>query len=84
MVDVYHAVEHVGKIAHVQQGWKAAQKKRWVTKHRRLLLQGALTEVLTEIRRVCRGTRSKTLNTERDDFVRNQTRMNYAETRRKG
>ena len=84
VVDFYHAVEHLGKIANLQKGWKAAQKKRWVTKYRRLLLQGAITEVLQEIRRLCRDKRSKKLNTERDYFVRNQRRMNYAEIRRKG
>lgn len=84
VVDFYHAVEHLGKIANLQKGWKTAQKKRWVTKYRRLLLQGAITEVLKEIRRLCHGKRSKKLNTERDYFVRNQTRMNYAEIRRKG
>jgi hypothetical protein len=84
VIDFYHAVEHLGKIANLQKRWKAAQKKRWVTKYRRLLLKGAITEVVKEIRRLCRGKRSKKLNTERDYFVRNQSRMKYAEIRRKG
>lgn len=84
VVDFYHAVEHLGKIANVQKGWKTAQRKRWVTKYRRLLLQGAITEVLEEIRRLCRRKRSKKLNTERDYFVRNRRRMDYAEISRKG
>jgi hypothetical protein len=84
LVDFYHAVEHLGKVANLQKGWKKSQRKRWVTKYRRLLLQGAITDVLEEIRRLCRGRRSKKLNTERDYFVRNQGRMNYAEIRQKG
>lgn len=84
LVDFYHAVEHLGNVANLQKGWKNAQKKRWVTKYRRLLLQGAISEVLEEIRRLCRGRRRKKLNTERDYFVRNQARMKYAEIRQKG
>jgi hypothetical protein len=84
LVDFYHAVEHLGKIANLQKGWKKVQRKRWLTTYRRLLLKGKITEVLAEIRRLCRGRRSKKLNTERDYFVRNQGRMNYAEIRQKG
>ena len=84
LVDFYHAVEHLGQVAGLQKGWKAPQKKRWVTKYRRLLLQGAIQEVITEIRRLCRGTRSKKLRTERDYFLRNRDRMNYAEIRQQG
>lgn len=84
LVDFYHAVEHLGKIANLQKGWKPAQRKRWVTKYRRLLLKGAITDVLEEIRRVCRGRRRKKLNTERNYFVKNRSRMHYAEIRQKG
>ncbi len=84
LVDFYHAVEHLGKIANLQKGWKKAQRKRWVTKYRRLLFKGAINDVLGEIRRLCRGKRSKKLNTERNYFVRNRGRMKYAEIRQKG
>lgn len=84
LVDFYHAVEHLGKVAGLQKGWKTPQKKRWVTKYRRLLLQGAINEVIAELRRLCRGKRSKKLRTERDYFLRNRSRMNYAEIRQKG
>jgi hypothetical protein len=84
LVDFYHAVEHLGKVANLQKGWKKPQKKRWLTTYRRLLLKGKIDEVITEIRRLCRGRRSKKLRTERDYFCRNRGRMNYAEIRQKG
>ncbi len=84
LVDFYHAVEHLGKVVNLQKGWKSSQKKSWVTKYRRLLLTGKIEDVITEIRRLCRGTRSKKLRTERDYFCRNRDRMTYAEIRQKG
>ena len=84
LVDFYHAVEHLGKIANLQKGWKKTQKKRWITRYRRLLLQGAIDLLITEIRRLCRGSRSKKLKTEREYFLRNRSRMNYADIRQKG
>jgi hypothetical protein len=82
VVDFYHAVEHLGKIAALQRKWSRTVKKRWLTKYRKILRQGDIHTVLTEIRRLCRGSRSKKLKTERNYFVRNQHRMAYAEVRR--
>ena len=81
VVDFYHAVEHLGKIAALQRKWSRTVKKRWLTTYRRILRQGDIHRVLTEIRRLCRGSRSKKLKTERNYFVRNQHRMAYAEVR---
>jgi len=83
VVDFYHAVEHLGKIAALQRKWSRSVKKRWLTKYRRILRQGDIHTVLTEIRRLCRSSRSKKLKTERNYFVKNQHRMAYAEVRRK-
>lgn len=84
LVDFYHAVEHLGNVADLQKSWKKTQKKRWVTQYRRVLLKGTIDEVIKEIRRLYRSRRSKKLKTERDYFLRNRSRMNYADIRQKG
>jgi hypothetical protein len=34
LVDYYHAVEHLTKVAELQNKWKPAEKKRWIKKNR--------------------------------------------------
>jgi len=53
LVDFYHVVEHLGKIAALQKGWSTSQRKRWCNKHRRLLLKGKAEQVITAIRQLC-------------------------------
>jgi hypothetical protein len=79
LVDFYHAVEHLVKIADLRKGWKKSERIDWVKKHRRLLLSGKIGEVIDSIRAICRGRRSKKLNREKNYFLRNRTRMKYKE-----
>jgi len=77
LVDFYHAVEHLGKVAELRKGWKGKEKKRWVKKNRKLLLKGKVEEVVKAIREICRGRRSKELLREKNYFERNQKQMRY-------
>jgi hypothetical protein len=81
LLDFYHVVEHLNKIADLQKGWKKPQKKRWVTKYRRLMLKGQINKVLKAVRQVCgkktTKKRTKKLRTEKDYFVRNKNRLRY-------
>jgi hypothetical protein len=77
IIDFYHAVEHLGKIASLQKRWSAVEKKKWIKKHRRLLLKGQVDKVVDRIRSLCKGRRSKKLIRERNYFVRNHKRMSY-------
>ncbi len=77
LIDFYHAVEHLVKIADLRSGWKKVERKDWVKKHRRLLLRGRIQQVITSIRAICRGRKSKKLTTEKNYFVRNRKRMQY-------
>ena len=77
LVDFYHAVEHLVKIADLKTGWKNSEKKSWVKKHRRLLLNGKVDQVLSSVLSICKGRKSKKIRSERDYFVRNQKRMRY-------
>ena len=77
LLDFYHAVEHLAKVADLRKGLKASERKNWIKKHRRLLLGGKVKEVISSILSICRGRRSKKLLREKDYFVRNQKRMKY-------
>lgn len=77
LVDFFHAVEHLVKIADLRTGWKKSERNEWVKKHRRLLLRGKVNEVIESVRSVCRGRRSKKLTREKNYFVRNRSRMRY-------
>ncbi|MDP4857124.1 MAG: hypothetical protein NWR42_06915 [Desulfobacterales bacterium] len=79
LVDFYHAVEHLAKVADFKKNWTRSEKKRWVKKHRRLLLKGHADKVISAIKLICRGRNSKGISAERNYFVRNQARMCYQE-----
>ena len=80
LVDFYHAVEHLGKIAALPRRWTAPERQTWIGRQRRRLLKGKLDEVTVAID-VLGGSRpSKAYKRERDYFKRNigEGRMDYA------
>jgi len=78
LVDFYHAVEHLGKIAALQHRWTAMERQAWIGRQRRRLLKGGIEEVLAAIDAVCGP--GKALKREREYFKRNsgRGRMDYA------
>src|SRR3954454_3101854 len=80
LVDFYHAVEHLGKIASLQRRWTAAERQAWIGRQRRRLLKGGFEEVQAAIDVVCGSRPGKALRRERDYFKRNggKGRMDYA------
>ena len=81
LIDFYHAVEHLGKVASLRKGWSSKQRKSWVRKHRTLLLQGHVEKVVCAVKAICRGRGSKAIRTEMDYFIKNRARMAYARLR---
>lgn len=81
LIDFYHAVEHLGKVASLRKSWSSKQRKSWVRKHRGLLLQGHVDKVISAVKAICRGRNSKAIRTQRDYFVKNVTRMAYKRLR---
>ena len=77
LVDFYHAVEHLSKVAELRKGWNTKQRKRWIKKQRRLLLNGGVDQVIEAIREICRGRHGKMLTREKNYFIRNRDRMCY-------
>ena len=80
LVDFYHAVEHLGKIAALQHRWTAAERQAWIGRQRRRLLKGQVEDVQAAIKVLCGRRPSKALKREREYFNRNagKGRMDYA------
>jgi soluble cytochrome b562 len=80
LVDFYHAVEHLGKIAALQRRWTVAERQKWIGSQRRRLLKGKIEEVQAAIEVDCGSRPGKALKRERDYFKRNggNGRMDYA------
>jgi len=80
LVDFYHAVEHLGKIAALQHRWTGADRQAWIGRQRRRLLKGRVEEVQAAIKVLCGSRPSKALKREREYFNRNagKGRMDYA------
>lgn len=77
VVDFYHAVEHLGKVASLRKCWSAKQRNAWIRKQRGLLKKGQAASVVEAVRAMCRGRNGKAITTERNYFIRNQHRMAY-------
>ena len=77
LLDFYHAVEHLGKVAGLRKKWSSKERKSWVMRQLRLLLKGESVAVVQAVQAICRGRNSKAIKTERDYFVRNEQRLTF-------
>ena len=59
VVDFYHAVEHLGKIAALQRRWTGPERQKWTRRQRRRLLKGQVAEVQAAIDAVCGRARAR-------------------------
>jgi hypothetical protein len=78
LLDFYHAGQHLAQVAALRNDWSAKARSRWRTQQRRLLLRGQVEQVIATVRAICRGRNSKAIRTQRDYFIKNQSRMAYA------
>jgi hypothetical protein len=79
LLDFYHAAQHLAQVSALRKDWSAKARSRWRNHQRRLLLQGQVEQVITAVRALCRGRNSKAIRQHRDYFVKNQSRLAYAE-----
>ena len=79
LLDFYHAVQHLGQVAALRKDWSAKARARWRTQQRRFLLQGQVEQVIAAVQAICRGRNSKAIRTHREYFIKNQSRMAYAQ-----
>jgi hypothetical protein len=78
LLDFYHAVHHLGQVAALRKDWSTKARSRWRAQQRRLLLRGEVEQVIAAVQGICRGRNSKAIRTQRDYFIKNQSRMAYA------
>ncbi len=81
LVDFYHAVEHLSKVADLRRGWTKAQRSKWIRKQRKRLQKGDIDRVIAAVDELCRGRLSDKIRTERDYFHNNTSRMNYKQVK---
>jgi hypothetical protein len=79
LLDFYHAAQHLAQVSALRKDWSTKARSRWLNHQRRLLLQGQVEQVITAVRALCRGRNSKAIRQHRDYFVKNQSRLAYAE-----
>jgi hypothetical protein len=79
LLDFYHAAQHLAQVAALRKDWSAKARSRWRNHQRRLLLRGQIEQVIEAVRELCRGRNSKAIRQHRDYFVKNQSRLAYAE-----
>src|SRR5438552_17127836 len=79
LLDFYHAAQHLGQVAALRKDWSAKARARWRTHQRRCLLQGQVEQVIAAMQGICRGRNSKAIRTHREYFIKNQSRMVYAQ-----
>lgn len=78
LVDFYHAVEHLNKVASLRKDWSAKVRKKWLNKQRRTLHDGGVDQVIEAIQQLCRGRNSKAIRTQLNYFIKHRLHMNYA------
>ena len=78
LIDFYHAVEHLNKVASLRKDWSAKIRKKWLNKQRRTLHKGGVDQVIEAIQKLCRGRNSKAIRTQLNYFIKHRLHMNYA------
>lgn len=78
LLDFYHAVEHLNKVASLRKDWSSKNRKQWLNKQRRALHQGQIDQVIESVRKLCRGRNSKAIRTQLNYFIKHRLHMNYA------
>ena len=84
LLDFYHAVEHLNVFAQAQTGWSNAQKKKWVSTQRFNLKNGNTAKVIASIKSASVKTQSTIVKTEKEYFLKNESRMQYAKIAQMG
>jgi len=78
LLDFYHAVEHLGKVAGLRKNWSVKERQSWIKKQRKHLSKGETELVIAAVQSICKGRNGKAITTERNYFIRNQERMAYS------
>lgn len=71
-------MEHLGKVAALRRSWSVKERRRWIKRHRSLLLKGQVEQVVAAVCETRRGRNNEAIQTEHDYFFKNTARMAYA------
>ncbi|MCP4049503.1 MAG: hypothetical protein GY730_02200 [bacterium] len=82
LLDFYHAVEHLGKVAALRKKWTTKERKVWIKKQRRLLSKGEAELVVKAVKDICKGRNGKAITRERNYFIRNVKRLAYSKIKK--
>ena len=74
----------MGAVAELKKSWSPAWRRRWVKQQRQRLRNGRASAVVQAVDLLCRGPLSKALRTQRDYFIRNAKRLDYAAAKEAG
>jgi hypothetical protein len=77
LIDFYHAVEHLNRVASLRKGWSSRKRKRWFNQQRKLLREGQVEQVIEAIRPLCCGRYSRSIRSELNYFITHRTHMDY-------
>jgi len=77
LLDFYHAVEHIAKVASLRKKLNKKTRKLWIEKQRKLLLSGKIDQVIDTIKSFCRGRNSGKIKTQLKYFINHSPRMKY-------
>jgi hypothetical protein len=83
VVDFYHAVERLHKIAAEMKGWNAKERTQWVGRMKRILRRGEAEKIYAERTQVRRGPGSKAVRQLFDYFETHKERMRYGDFKRR-
>jgi hypothetical protein len=82
VVDYYHAVEHLSKVAAEIRG--AKPRRAWFTRAKRLLTRGDIQGLLVVAKSICKGRNAKAIRKLLGYFVDHEARMRYSQFKKAG
>jgi hypothetical protein len=83
VLDYYHAMENLYKIADEVSGWSEKRRGRWLKKTKKLLIHGRVSEFIDEVRSLCKGRRARRVAKKLLYFEKRWDLMKYATFKKK-
>ena len=76
LIDFYHAAKQLSDAVKLRR-WSATQRTRWLNRTRGLLKRARVDEVITALRKLCRGRTAGKIRTHLNYFLKNRHRFAY-------
>lgn len=86
VVDFYHAVENLTKLADLVKSWRGegSTRAKWLSIAKKHLAAGRIEALIAHADQLAVGRRAKSVHSAMDYFVKNEARMRYARFKRAG